>query len=840
MRLLLLSCGLLLSSFLSAESLHFDFTQKNDSQWIGPGWWVNRPMDWQVIDSQLHCVNASKWSNIQFVDQFLDASKSSTHMSFSFSYKGPDSFDAEQDAIAFSINSRHPDRYRSSAIYPIMGKKHIVFGYALDGSLFIDDASDPQGKLRVEAPPLVVGQVYKIDLKIDPVKGKNVSTVTFNLLQGDKVLSSCQTERETKELSGIIGLHTNAYKKRTGGTTTDTPTYKRHYIIDDLRIDGTFTPNTKKLGPIVFPMYTLSKGELNAVAQLMPLSEKQNYTVELERKVGKTWKPIAKQSVDNKRWHADFSVPQWDDTRDADCRFSLQYEGKTYHMPFTVLHDPKEAKEIRVAGFTCNAYPDDERLSNRSDIIESVNKNTPHILIFTGDQFYQHQPTPAIYSFKKATPDEMFLDYLYKWLSFGWTYQELLQSYPSVMIVDDHDIYHGNLWGAAEGEKRRPLGRGKGRRQDSGGYINDYGFVRRAEDTQYAHLPRSGYPNTAKDGIGSYFTSLLLGRLSIAVIEDRKFKESPTRAHPDLMVTNGIFQGGSIEPDLKTEGIPLLGDQQMRFLKDWASDWKGCDMKLATSATLLASLQTRREDDTKTLADGDTNGWPMAGRNHVLKTLRTGYAVMLTGDQHLGSVVHHGVDSHGDSGISFCVPATTNTIFKRRWMPSKKSTGYLYDYQKTHPYAGNYLDGFHNKVSIMAVGNAGGANKQADGYGMLLFNTQTREIVLESHSRSEGFKKQYSGWPVTVQQLDNFAYKSAYQLPKITVTGIQHAVVKVINQKNDEIVCSYRMADSSCQLSVAEAGVYRIEVGDYNASWKTYSDIEAKEQSDAAIKCDFK
>lgn len=51
----------------------------------------------------------------------------------------------------------------------------------------------------------------------------------------------------------------------------------------------------------------------------------------------------------------------------------------------------------------------------------------------------------------------------------GWTWRELLRDIPSVTIPDDHDVFHGNIWG--DGGKLAEISSGfNSDAQDSGGY----------------------------------------------------------------------------------------------------------------------------------------------------------------------------------------------------------------------------------------------------------------------------------------------------------------------------------------------------------------------------------
>ena len=48
------------------------------------------------------------------------------------------------------------------------------------------------------------------------------------------------------------------------------------------------------------------------------------------------------------------------------------------------------------------------------------------------------------------------------------------------VIIDDHDVFQGNLWGA---------GGRKARRVNEGGYVMPADWVRMVERTQTSHLP---------------------------------------------------------------------------------------------------------------------------------------------------------------------------------------------------------------------------------------------------------------------------------------------------------------------------------------------------------------
>ena len=87
------------------------------------------------------------------------------------------------------------------------------------------------------------------------------------------------------------------------------------------------------------------------------------------------------------------------------------------------------------------------------------------------------------------------LDYLRKWFMYGWEYRELLRNIPSVAMPDDHDVYHGNLWGAGGRDANDVVPAlqrgvdGQAQKQDSGGFTMPVDWVNMVQRTQTSHLP---------------------------------------------------------------------------------------------------------------------------------------------------------------------------------------------------------------------------------------------------------------------------------------------------------------------------------------------------------------
>lgn len=248
----------------------------------------------------------------------------------------------------------------------------------------------------------------------------------------------------------------------------------------------------------------------------------------------------------------------------------------------------------------------------------------------------------------------------------------------------------------------------------------------------------------------------------------------------------------------------LLGDRQIRFLEAWARDWSDAEMKCVLSGTIFCNAATRHGGENGWMkADLDSGGWPPRGRNRALRVIRKGFAFMLSGDQHLATVVHHGVDEFGDAGYSYCVPSIVNH-YGHWWRPRKKPVRRI---ESALEYVGDYFDGFGNRMTMHAYANPGEcvppvANdnkyvKRATGHGIVRFNKRARTITMECWPRgvdvSTPDAAQYTGWPVTISQTDNYGREPVAWLPEVRIVGGRDEVIEVVDESNGEIVYTIRI-----------------------------------------------
>jgi len=566
-------------------------------------------------------------------------------------------------------------------------------------------------------------------------------------------------------------------------------------------------PKVTKDQLICFALYTVHNNILKLTAQLYPLGDDDPRTVRLEIKKDGKWTKIAETKVIEKGWTAPFRVTNWDSTKDVEYRVA---HGTGAFYTGTVRKDPVDKDVIVVAAFTGNSvYPHHGGDLPKDDIVRNLKKLTPDLLFFSGDQVYDHRR------------------HLQAWTRFGRDFGDVIRNTPTVTIPDDHDVGQANLWGAAG--KKSNTGAGH-----DGGYFMPVEYVKEVERAQTSHLPDPFDPTPIERGIGVYYTELTVGRISFAIIEDRKFKSGPQGLVPKQGPRPDHIRNPNYDPkSVDVPGAKLLGDRQLKFLRHWAADWKGADMKAVLSQTVFANVaHVHGGTNNRLHADMDSNGWPQTGRNKALSEMRKAFAPMICGDQHLGTIVHHGVEDWGDAGYSFCVPSIAN-LYLRWWRPLKGGKNRL---EGSPEYTGEFLDGFANKITVWAAANPSKKpnrdrlTTRSAGFGVIRFHRKKREITFECWPRNTDVTgpadKQYPGWPRTIKQRDNYARKAVGFLPTVRVVGRTNPVIQIIDESNSEIIYTIRIKGDSFRPRIFKEGKYTIRVGEGNGV-KTFKGVKS-------------
>ncbi len=792
------------------------WSEETNRVWLGPEYWANPWEDWCVRSGRIECLSRGKDRNVHLLTRDLAPDEGDIALDVRLGFldqkaKAPGGW------AGFKIGARGRfDDYRDSAVRG----KGLHAGITFAGVLFI-------GKPKEDDPS--IGRApddVGLELRIAPVDGSYKAVLLAFDSSGTKIAEKVCETIEPESLVGNIALVCNG---------------KGNLWFRDFKVAGSKVrahPG-RVFGPILFAQHTLSRGIVKMTAQMPPLGESDSKAVLLQFRKGWTWKTVGETTIDPHARTATFRVTDHDDSHDTPYRlvYSLRDaagHGRDHCFEGTIRRNPTDREKIVVAAFTGNndvGFP-------HQDVVDHVSFFRPDLLVFTGDQIYEGI---GGYGCPRSPLDRSLIAYLRKWSQYGWEYRELLRHTPSIAIPDDHDVFHGNLWGAGGKATDFPQG---SKAQDTGGYKMPPDFVNAVQRTQTSHHPDPFDPTPVKQGIGVYYGAMNYGGISFAVIEDRKFKSAPKMILPEAKINNGWAQ--NLEYDAAREGdapgAVLLGERQLKFLEEWAADWScGAWMKVVISQTIFANVATLPVEvhhdnvtprlkiwpvgeyapNERPVQDHDSNGWPQTGRNRALEEMRRGFAFHIAGDQHLGSTIRYGIDDWNDAGCAICVPSVAN-VWPRRWFPPEPGKNRKPGSPK---YTGDFHDGFGNKITVRAVSNPHAVdveptdiNNRAPGYGIISFHRGKRSITLANWPRwvdpAAPGAKPYPGWPITVTQRDNYGRKPAAWLPPIEVADCEDPVIQVIRDKDAEVVYTLRIKGKAFQPWTFESGRHTVVVSD--------------------------
>ena len=885
--ILLLACiGSSLRPGLHAQaSFSSEWPEDVERVWVGSDYWGNRIQDWRLVRGRVECLVSTPRRPIRVLHLLTVAAgprKTGYEMQVRCGPVDPDAQQAGGSLRGFLIGSGGSGiDYRITALAHSRPAEDggLVAGLDDQGKLVFRDFNHNEapggwgigGKLQpgefdeIEATRRG-GAILTAEQSVDTVLRVSVQPG----IDGYRIRLSARDVSDARELcfaeldgqiaalvEGSFGLvsHLGPGRKTPGA-------WFRDWKLSGPKL--TQHPE-RSFGPILGAFYTQSHGVLKMNVQMPPISAGEGREATLEIQRDRKWVTVARAELERDSYTYLLRVEGWDGSRSWNYRVRVVLgEGRAASYQGSIARDPVDKSELVLAAFTgTKHFTGGLRWNGRSiwfphkELCESVEARKPDLLFFSGDQIYEGDITGA----QRRPAGMARLDYLDKWYRWVWAFRDLARTRPCITIPDDHDVYQGNVWGA---------GGRKARRQDDGGYTMPARFVRMVERTQTSHLPDPLDPRPVAQGIGVYHTSLDYGGMSFAILEDRKFKDSPTPTVPAGKFKNGWSQAEGFDAarDADVAGAQLLGERQLKFLTAWVRDWKkGTRMKVALSQTIFANVATipvgaksgSASASRKILAadvypsgwkkasDGDSNGWPQTGRNKALRILRKAFSAHVAGDQHLASLIRYGVDAYDDAGVAFCVPSIGNT-WPRRWWPPEPGE----DWQKGQPrYTGRYFDGFGNRMRVYAVANPSLTGKEparlhdrAPGYGIVRFDKEALTQRFECWPRWAGPRApdsdQYPGWPRTFSVTDNYRRKPVAWFPEMHLSGLSDPLIEIVDASSGEHVYSVRMKGRILRPWTFAAGQYHVHLGEPGTKqWRDLGTLQARKKQDQRLELEF-
>lgn len=737
--------------------------------WPGADFWPNPAEDWELNNGRLENRFSGGARNLVVLTAELGSAPEpftlrTTIDQISFETRG-------EGYVGFEVGRRGRfNDFRDSAI----NGAGLPVGIGFDGRLFIGARTEEGNPLKM---PL---RNIQLELKGEPAAGDlyqctlRASDVTGQLL--GKVTASVHSSR----LEGLVALMATTRLPAKMDASTPRPANQRpipqqrgdegRFAFSSVDFSGgrVIARPERAFGPILWTTYTLDNaGVLRLLVQAAPFSRKARLEATLQIP-GR--QPIVADIEPNSRT-ALFRVRNLPTDQTTPFKVSLagsDWEGSVRAIP--------RSGKIKIASLSCN----DATGFPHPDLVANVAAHEPDLITFHGDQIYEAIGGYGLIYDQKPN-DRALVSYLRKYAMHGWTWRELLRDRPSITIPDDHDVFHGNLWGA--GGEASDVSQGFGNTaQDSGGYKMSTEFVNAVHRTQTANLPEPADPAPCRSGMSVYFTRYAYGPLDIAVLADRQFKSAPRDLLPEAEIENGW--PANLRWDPVTEAAhpeaELLGPRQEAFLRRWSRNpADNTRFRVAISQSPWVAPQTLPRDihhdkhvpslpvykpgdyapDDEPKPDFDTNGWPQEKRNLALGLLAEAKAVHITGDQHLGTTGRYGIEDWRDGSWWISTPAIAN-IWPRRWMPAEEGKNRRPGDPK---WLGDFDDAFGNRFTLHAVANPHDIDREpgrlfdrAVGYAVVTFDTSSGHVSLEnwpywaSPAKASPDNSPYPGWPVVI------------------------------------------------------------------------------------------
>ncbi len=814
--------------FQGPLSVHFksEWQFWPDMKWAGPQYWGNRLQDWLVQDGKL--INDITGFNRSLHLLTLQNAKPKANLLLTVKIHrlnaALDNF--TEGCLGFLVGAKGPfDDFRSAAVF---GEGFVV-GVTPGGKLQI-------GNQYLETGLRAIPEYFQLTFQTETTTTGIQGTVTILNLENNQVLFKADSlQLNDLDLSGNFAL-LSSFGKNMG---TDQDEAAASFEDWEITSPELYQNQENLFGPVCFAQYTLHRKKLKLTAQLAPIEAITGHKIMLQFEKEDSWETAEETRINHPGRAVHFSIANWEKTADTPYRILVEIPVRdgvhSYSYEGTIAREPADRDELKVAVFSCNAhygFPD-------ADIPASLQKLEYDLSVFLGDQFYEI--TGGFRAQFTGDFDKQCLDYLRKWMMFGWSYREIFKHKPCAIIPDDHDVYHGNVWG--EGGKLADTSSGfSSAAQDTGGYKMSPQWVNMVQFTQTSHLPDAFDPTPVKNNIGVYYTHWNYAGLSFAILEDRKFKSAPQNVLPKEA---DVFNGFIRNPDFdikkhKNTKAELLGARQEDFLEAWVRDWShGAEMKAVFSQTNFATVATLPEGATgddivpslkipnrgvyitgdAPTVDMDSNGWPAAKRDKAIQIISKGMAFHIAGDQHLASFIQYGVDDYEEGSFAFAGPALNNLWPRRFWPPVPHVNHTI----QNPAYTGNHTDGFGNKFTLHAVANPYDRKREpkilydrANGFGRVIFNKKERSIRTECYERFkevDAVDAQYPGWPVVISQEDNLLKNAAFYLPHIHFTGYQQLPLLKIYE-NEELIYVLRVPQTNYQPRTRKPAKYSLVVED--------------------------
>ena len=745
-----------------------------DRPWIGPDFWANPMEDWRLLDGIATNTHSGGDRELVLLTAELNDQASPFLLRAVFS---PVETKAKAGFVGFQLGLRGQFAdYRDSAIYG----SGLAAGIDVSGRMFI-------GAGRSEKPLVSWGKKpLKLELSGAPTADGRFDVTLSATAAGEEPVQFLTKNVHASWLPGLVSFTVSSAVPNRAVVREPRPAEVPkiaqnrapgwRFGVSGMHLEGPKVEARpeRAFGPLLWTQHSLQHGKLVMTAQFAPVDSPEKAKLVVDGL------PPAEAAIDPHARVARFIVDGLDPAKDHP--YTVSWGGASFQG--VVRAEPSAKPALNVAAMSCN----DATGFPHTLLVANVKAQQPDLIAFLGDQIYEGIGGYGLIFGENNTEydDRAMLSYLRKYAMHGWTWRDILRDVPSITIPDDHDVFHGNVWGCGGKLADRSKDLFK-HAQDSGGYKMSAAFVNAVTLTQTGNLPEPVDPAPCANGIKVYFTSWDYAGINMAVLADRQFKSAPKALLPTSRIENGWPENHDMQRPALTEPrqldspeAELLGDRQEAFLSKW-TDSRPADARwrLVFSQTPLMCLQTLPESEYSDSVvpklprmkpgeypendipklDYDSNGWPQTKRDLTAALITRAGAVHVTGDQHLGSTGQYGIKDFDDAAWWISSPAIAN-VWPRRWFPRG---GGAMRRDGDPMFTGRFEDGFGNRITLHAASNPVDIDREPSqlfdkgvGYAMLTLDRPTGHVKLAiwpywaGPDAASPDNRPYPGWPITI------------------------------------------------------------------------------------------
>lgn len=729
--------------------------------WLGSAYWANRLPDWRRSAGRIECVapeSAPRLRTVGLLSISLAAGAGNATLRVR---TGTLAAGSGFSGFLLGAGGGALDPRAAALVQAASGTGGgLLCVYCSDGTVAFRDHTDesaqfvyaPLSSSRTgPAPARTLSESVQLTLTVAPGTAGSATLTLRATDAAGALLSSATRSVPGTLLTGGLSLVSAV----TNGSAA------RHWFGAPTATGSRVTRSpARAVGPVLGTLFSVAAGVLKCTAVLLPIGpdDPQSAILEYRPRGSGAWRHGATAEV-GPGFAALFRVAGWDGSKPWDYR--IRYgtgtaEAQLY--PGTVPAEPA-GRPCVIGMINCTIHsfrPLDVGSSGAPTVAgehelglyterslyfpyraftANLAKQGVDLLVAHGDQYYENRPTLPD---RQANPLLDTLGRFYLWM---WAFRELTARLPCIVQVDDHDMYQGNLWGHGGAAA-------VGGDQNRGGYVRAPQWVNTVQQVQCGHDPDPYDTTPALQGIRTYYTAFRYGGVAFAVVEDRKFKSGDA---------DGLDSNGQPFPAAKAQ---LMGSRQEAFLRAWGAQPHTLP-RVCLTQTLWACLQTDGAGAANT--DYDSDGYPPNARMRAIALLTSAHAVLLGGDQHLGSLVRHGHLGQADGPVQFITPAAGSSW--PRWFTPAAALPHA----EATPYTGDFTDAFGNRLHVLAVANPsigqaqwvnahdghyagmGDQSIKKDGYGILRVDPAAAVFTFECWEGdvdpSAPGARQLPGWP---------------------------------------------------------------------------------------------